>query len=94
MENKNFVPFRIEFPNIIISKTNSEQVGIILDRIIGPSDPEMFVDQVSNLSAAKETVFFVSMHFLQTDLFLEAGILNDFFSAEAILASSNSKSGP
>ena len=30
--------------------------GIILDRIIGSSDPEVLVDQASNLSSAKETV--------------------------------------
>ena len=50
---------------------------MILDRIIGSTDPEVFVDQVSDLSSSEETVFFLSFHFLQTDLFLEAGILDD-----------------
>ena len=29
---------------------------MVLDGIVGSSDPEVFVDQVSNLSATKETV--------------------------------------
>ena len=37
-----------------------------------PSQPAFFPPH------SKETVFFVSFHFLQTDLFLEAGILDDF----------------
>ena len=65
-----------------------------MNRIVAPNDPEVFVDQVSNLSSSEEAVFFVSFHFLQTDLFLEAGILDDFVRAEQILASSNSKFGP
>ena len=40
---------------------NSEQVGIVLDRIVGSSDPEVFVDQVSNLPAAKETVLLLGL---------------------------------
>ena len=55
---------------------------------------EVLVDQVSDLSSSEEAVLFVSFHFLQTDLFLEAGILDDFFGAGAILASTNSKFGP
>ena len=46
---------------------------LILDRIVGPSNPEVLVDQVSDLSSTKETVVFLG---------------------EAILTSSNSKSGP
>ena len=63
---------------IIISKTNSEQVGKVLDRIVGSSDAEVFVKQVSNLSSAKETVFFASFHFLQTDSSFEMRIMDDF----------------
>ena len=37
----------------------TEQVGIILDGIVGSSDPEVLVDQVSNLSSAKGTVLFL-----------------------------------
>ena len=44
---------------------------------MAPSDPEVLVDQVSDLSAAKETVLFLGFFFLQTDLFLEAGIMDD-----------------
>ena len=50
---------------------------MILDRIIGTSDPEVFVDQVGDLSSRKETVLFLGFLFLQTDLFLEAGIMDD-----------------
>ena len=54
-----------------------KQIGIILDRIIGSSDPEVLVDQVSDLSSSEEAVFFLSTHFLQTDLLLEAGVMDD-----------------
>ena len=38
---------------------------------------EAVVDHASDLSAAKEPVLFLSFMFLQTDLFLEVGILDD-----------------
>ena len=56
---KNSVPLRIEFLNIIILKNNSEQVGVVFDRIMASSDPELIVDQVGNLSTSKETVLFL-----------------------------------
>ena len=34
---------------------------------MAPSDPEVFVDQVSILSSAKETVLLLGLLFLQTD---------------------------
>ena len=43
-----------------------------------PSDPEVILDQVSNLSAAKETVLFLGLLFLQTDSSFELRILDDF----------------
>ena len=51
------------------------------------------MDQVSNLSAAKETVLFLGFLFLQTDSSFEVRIMMILFSAEAILASSTSKFG-
>ena len=45
---------------------------------MAPSDPEMIVDQVSNLSAAKETVLLLGLLFLQTDSPFELGIMDDF----------------
>ena len=74
----NCVPLRVEFLNIVILKNNSEQVGIVLDRIMGPSDPEVIVDQVGNLSTAKETILFLGLLFLQTDSPFEPGIMDDF----------------
>ena len=71
------VPFRIEFLNIFISKTNSEQVGIVLDRIIGSCDPEVLEDQVSDLSSTKETVLLLGLLFLQTDSSFEVRIMDD-----------------
>ena len=47
------------------------------DRIIGSSDPELFVDQVGNLSTSKETVLFLGLLFLQTDFPFEMGIMDD-----------------
>ena len=41
-------------------------------------DPKVFIDQVSNLSAAKETVLFLGLLFLQTGLSLEVRIMDDF----------------
>ena len=54
---------------------------------MGSSDPELIVDQEGNLSAAKETVLVLGLLFLQTDSPFELGIMDDFVSAEAILAS-------
>ena len=45
---------------------------------MAPSDPEVIVDQVSNLSAAKETVLLLGLFFLQTDSSFEMGIMGDF----------------
>ena len=45
---------------------------------MAPGDPEVIVDQVSNLSAAKETVLFLGFLFLQTDSPFELGIMDDF----------------
>ena len=45
---------------------------------MAPSDPEVIVDQVGNLSAAKETVLFLGFLFLQTDSPFELGIMDDF----------------
>ena len=64
---KNSAPLRIEFLNIVISENNSEQVGVVFDRIMGSNDPELIVDQVGNLSTSKETVLFLGLLFLQTD---------------------------
>ena len=43
-----------------------------------PSDPEVIVDQVSNLSATKETVLLLGLLFLQTDSSFEVKIMDDF----------------
>ena len=51
---------------------------MVLDRIMTRSDPEFIVDQVSNLSVAKETVLLLSVSFLQTDSTFEVGIMYDF----------------
>ena len=45
---------------------------------MGSSDPEEIVDQISNLSAAKETVLLLGLLFLQTDSPFEMGIMDDF----------------
>ena len=78
IDNK-FSSHFVEVLNIIISKNYCKQVGIILDRVVGSGDPEVLVDQVSDLSSSEAAVFFLSFHFLQTDLFLEAGVLDDSF---------------
>ena len=62
---------------MVISKNNSEQVCVVFDRIMAPSDPELFVDQVGNLSTSKETVLFLGLLFLQTDFPFEMGIMDD-----------------
>ena len=61
--------------------------------MIGSNDLEIFVNQVSNLPTTKETVLLLGFLFLQTDSSFEVGIMDDFFSAEAILASGTSKFG-
>ena len=45
---------------------------------MAPSDPEMIVDQVGNLSTSKETVLLLGLLFLQTDSPFEMGIMDDF----------------
>ena len=45
---------------------------------MGSSNPEVLVDQVSNLSTSKETVLFLGFLFLQTDFPFELGIMDDF----------------
>ena len=67
----------LSFLKIVISKSNGGQVRVVFDRAIGPSDPELFVDQVGNLSTSKETVLFLGRLFLQTDLPFEMGIVDD-----------------
>ena len=42
-----------------------------------PSDPEVVVDQESDLPASEESVYLLSLLFFQTDLLLEVGILDD-----------------
>ena len=42
------------------------------------SDPKVIVDQVGNLSTAKETVLLLGLLFLQTDSSFELGIMDDF----------------
>ena len=44
---------------------------------MAPSDPEVIVDQVGNLSTAKETVLFLGFLFLQTDSSFEVRIKDD-----------------
>ena len=73
-EPENFVKFRIEFLNIVSSKTNSEQVGLFLDRMIGSSDPEVLVDQESDLSS---TILGWGLMFFQTDSSFELRIVDD-----------------
>ena len=45
---------------------------------MGSSDPELLVDEVSDLSAAKETVLLLGLLFLQTDSSFEVRIMDDF----------------
>ena len=60
---------------------------------MAPSDPEVIVDQASNLSATKETVLLPGFLFLHTDSSFKMELWMILFSAEAILASSTSKFG-
>ena len=50
---------------------------MIIDRIVGSSDPEVLLGHVSDLSFAKETVLFLGLLFLQTDSSFELGIMSD-----------------
>ena len=58
---------------------------------MAPSDPEVIVDQVGNLSAAKETVLLLGSSRLILLLNWELWMI--LFNAEAILASNTSKFG-
>ena len=60
---------------------------------MGSSDPELFVDQVGNLSTSKETVLFLGFCSSRLIFLLEWELWMILFRAEAILASSTSKFG-
>ena len=63
--------------NIIVAKSDREKIGIIKNCIVSTSDSKVDEDHGSDLSSAKEPIFFLSFLFLQTDPFLEVGILDD-----------------
>ena len=44
--------------------------GVVFDRIIGSSDPELFVDHEGNLSSSQKPVLLLGFLFLETDLLL------------------------
>ena len=92
IRNKNFGN-RIQVDRIRVE--HFPKVGKVFDRIIGSSDPELFVDQVGNLSAAKETVRSSFWAFCSSRLILFSKweLWMILFSAGAILASSTSKFG-
>ena len=50
---------------------------LVLDRIVGSSDPEVFVDQVSTLPTAKKPVLLLGLLFLLTDSAFEVRIMDD-----------------
>ena len=79
---KCFIPSRIDFLNIIIAKSTCEWISVIKNGTMSASNPEVVVDHVSDLSSAKEPVFFLSLLFLQTDLSLEVGILDGLCSEQ------------
>ena len=60
---------------------------------MAPSDPEVIVDQVSNLSVAKEKACFWASCSSRLILLLKWELWMILFSAEAILTSSTSKFG-
>ena len=60
-----------------MSKNNCKWLGIILDKISGSNAPEVLVDQASDLSSSEKAVLFLGFLFLQADLFLEAGVVDD-----------------
>ena len=59
-----FRPISNRIPEFIISKTNSEKVGIVFDRIIGSSDPEVLADQASDLFSSEKAIFFLGFFVL------------------------------
>ena len=48
---ENFTPFCKELQIVVTSKSDCKKIGITLDRIVGSCDPEVLVDQVSDLSS-------------------------------------------
>ena len=49
--------------NVVIPKNNRKQINIIEYRVTEASDPELIVDQISDLSSAKESVCLLSLLF-------------------------------
>ena len=52
---------------------------------MGSSDPELIVDQEGNLSSSKKPVLFLGFLFLETDLLLDLGILDDLVQSRSNL---------
>ena len=77
MENRTSSHLVSNSCTIIVAKSDREKNGIIKHGIMGTSDLEVVVDHVSDLSSANGPIIFLSFLFLQTDLFLEEGILDD-----------------
>ena len=86
IDNRIFIPHCIEFLNIVISKNNCKYIGIILDRIIGPNDPEVSVDQVSNLPPRRKRSSLWAFISSRLTFFLKRVFWMILFSAEAIFA--------
>ena len=80
---ENFVSSRIDFLNVIVSKTDREQIRRFKRGIMSASDSKAVVDHVSDLSSSKEPILFVGFLFLQTDLLLEVGILDDLIQSRS-----------
>ena len=73
---------RTEFLNATIAKSKCEKISVIKNGIMSASNPDVVVDRVSDPSSAKVSILFLSFLFLQTDRFLEVGILDDLVQSE------------
>ena len=74
-----FVPPRVEFLNIVISKSKTEQIGVIKNGIMSVSYSGVLVHHEDNVSSSKESVLYLSFLPLQMDLLVGVGIFDDLF---------------
>ena len=61
IDSSTSVPSSIEFLNIIVMKSNREQMRIVKNGILSTSDSKVAVNHVSDLSSSKKPILFLSI---------------------------------
>ena len=90
---KKFIPSCIEFLNIIVPKSDREQISVIQYCIMSASNSKIVVDHEGDLSSSQKPSSFWAFCSSRLTFFLKWEFWMILFRAEAIFASSISKFG-